>query len=273
MNYVLSKDYWNDDKTDLISYRFLENASIDNLITSQVEILFCIKGKLIVFNMDDQYDLSEGQAIIIFPNHLHSYKSVGSNSKFAIISFLPDVVFSFKTQILSFELQNPVFDYCNNKTIFSLFKEITDNYKSKTESTIALLVGFVNVLMYSVFDGLKCIQTKNNPNGLLTKVLNYCMLNYSDEITIEKIAKEFSSNPNLISSIFNANMGIGIPKYVNSLRVFEACRLLKATDYNIAQISGIVGFGSIRNLNREFKNIIGITPIDYRSTYRLNNYQ
>ena len=68
-----------------------------------------------------------------------------------------------------------------------------------------------------------------------------------------------------ISHLFNRKLSLGFNDYINMLRVQDACTQLLETDKKIADISEEVGFGSIRSFNRAFKNITGLTPLEYRA--------
>lgn len=53
-------------------------------------------------------------------------------------------------------------------------------------------------------------------------------------------------------------------KFINALRFEYACELLPREDVSITEICGKCGFGSLRNFNRVFKALSGMTPNEYR---------
>ena len=63
---------------------------------------------------------------------------------------------------------------------------------------------------------------------------------------------------------FKKHFDRGFSKYVNSLRVGEACSLLMETDASVAEIAYNVGFNNISNFNRHFLKIKGTTPRHFR---------
>ena len=60
-------------------------------------------------------------------------------------------------------------------------------------------------------------------------------------------------------------LGISPHEFILSIRLKRAAQLLKDTQYNISEISDMVGFNTIRYFNRYFKDEFGVTPTQYRA--------
>lgn len=90
------------------------------------------------------------------------------------------------------------------------------------------------------------------------------MNNYRSKISLQILSKELHLSAQRISHIFNENMNITVPQYVNFLRISEACRLLVETSDTVTKVSAEVGFDSIRNFNRAFYEIMKMTPREFR---------
>lgn len=54
------------------------------------------------------------------------------------------------------------------------------------------------------------------------------------------------------------------PRFVNELRISEACRLLVTTDLTVTEILYRCGYGNQANFYRRFRQILGTTPENYR---------
>ena len=255
-------------KTDSISCVFCDELEENIHLHPEVEFIFCVEGKAGIFDIGNQYEISAGQAIVIFPNRLHYYKNIERNSKFGIICFSPEMVYSFRKKFFSSNAQKPVFDFNKYPTICNLVEELMKKYTPNDKRSHALIVGFVNLVMYFIHDDLEFLETEKNDASLINKILNYCLVNFRDKISVQTIAESLNTNSNNISRVFNAYMKIGIPQYINYLRVSEACRLLEYTDYTISEIMEEVGFGSFRNLNRVFYSVLGTTPTEYRKRHQ-----
>ena len=101
-------------------------------------------------------------------------------------------------------------------------------------------------------------------NKAFLQIVDYITQNYKNEIRIDDLAKEVDLHPNYVISLFHKESGINVTKYVLMLRIYEAQRLLLATDMKIIDIAMEVGFGSMSNFYKYFKRLCGRNPKDYR---------
>lgn len=90
---------------------------------------------------------------------------------------------------------------------------------------------------------------------------------YADEdLTLERLALISEISPHQLSELLNSVVGTDFRTYINRFRVEEACRmLLEEPDRNILSIGFAVGFNSKSSLNRNFKQIMGVTPAEYKN--------
>jgi AraC-like DNA-binding protein len=56
-------------------------------------------------------------------------------------------------------------------------------------------------------------------------------------------------------------------EYLTEVRVGNACRLLVETDQAVRQISGAIGFSSLTNFNRRFRDLKGMSPQAFRRQF------
>lgn len=88
--------------------------------------------------------------------------------------------------------------------------------------------------------------------------------NYKKDITQAQVSRRFNMTQETFCRFFKKHFDRGFSKYVNSLRVGEACSLLMETDASVAEIAYNVGFNNISNFNRHFLKIKGTTPRHFR---------
>ena len=55
-------------------------------------------------------------------------------------------------------------------------------------------------------------------------------------------------------------------QYILSIRINNAVSLLETTDYNVTEISNIVGYDNPLYFSRIFKKQKGVSPSEYRKT-------
>lgn len=95
------------------------------------------------------------------------------------------------------------------------------------------------------------------------------MLNYI-EANIESIhhVKEISLKSHYSNSHYNRlflkEMGQSVKRYIKYRRIKRSSHLLRYTDKQIIEITYDVGFSNIDTFTRNFKDVYGMTPSDYR---------
>ena len=70
--------------------------------------------------------------------------------------------------------------------------------------------------------------------------------------------------PRRLAALFQAAYGTTLHGCLGTLRVTEACRLLRETDQPVAQIAGEAGFDSLSAFYRAFRSGTGQSPLAYR---------
>lgn len=113
----------------------------------------------------------------------------------------------------------------------------------------------------------KYISSKkiNRNNELLEQVTNYINENYFiKDLSQTNIADLFSITPQYLSTFFKQNTGQNMVDYINRLRIEKVKELLWNSRLTISEIADKTGFGSIRSLDRVFKNYEGISPGKFR---------
>jgi len=87
----------------------------------------------------------------------------------------------------------------------------------------------------------------------------------TEPLTVALVASQLYMAESTFSRFFHTNMGITFWQYVIEQRVRQAARLLVKTDNSISYICAEVGFTSISSFNTKFKEILKVTPKQYRS--------
>ena len=113
-------------------------------------------------------------------------------------------------------------------------------------------------------------QKRSNRNQkLLSKVKDYVDGNYSENITLTSISKDFGISSGYLSVLFNDYIGQNFIDYLTNLRIQSAKNLLKSTDLKIYEIADRVGYRDAYYFSTAFKKIVGINPTDYREKLNL----
>lgn len=131
---------------------------------------------------------------------------------------------------------------------------------SPYRNVAAVLDGFIK-MMYDM-NGKKSA----NVNGsIVSAFIGYAEKHYNKNITISRLADLFYMNRKYAGRIFKAECGMSFNRYLNVLRTENAKKLLKNTDMNIIDIAMECGYNNVTYFNKVFKNVTGMTPLEYRN--------
>jgi AraC-like DNA-binding protein len=100
-------------------------------------------------------------------------------------------------------------------------------------------------------------------------VTNLFYLN--SELTLKSLADSLNIHPNILSKIINEGLDKNFSDFINEYRINAFIDKLDSDKYNNITLLGIsfeCGFNSKTTFNRVFKNIKGITPLNYKKSIK-----
>lgn len=102
-------------------------------------------------------------------------------------------------------------------------------------------------------------------NTLLELIIEYMKNNLQASLTLKDICSQFYISNSKLCKLFNMVLEQSPIKYFNYLKIKEAQKLLSDNTKTITDISDSLGYSSIHNFLRAFKNSIGVSPLEYRN--------
>ncbi len=101
-------------------------------------------------------------------------------------------------------------------------------------------------------------------------VIQYLRERKTEEVTLEEVASLVNMSPRSFCRFFKANTGKTLTRYLNELRVGEACKLLLETEQPVTEIAFEAGFSNLSNFNRRFREIKALSPREFRALRRID---
>ncbi|MCB0291055.1 MAG: AraC family transcriptional regulator [Calditrichaeota bacterium] len=101
----------------------------------------------------------------------------------------------------------------------------------------------------------------------IDRVCTYINRNYREQLRLEDAAEIANMSVTAFSRFFKKSTGKTFIKYVNELRIGQACKLLIESELTIAEICYKVGFNNLSNFNRRFFERHEISPKRYRQEF------
>ncbi len=89
---------------------------------------------------------------------------------------------------------------------------------------------------------------------------------YAQPLTRESVARHLHCNPGYLSTLFSTYLGVTFLHYLSTIRVNRAKRMLERTTLTAGEIAFAVGFKEQSHFNRRFRDIVGLSPIEYRQS-------
>ncbi len=226
-----------------------------------IEILYTFSGVQCLTIDGISYQIHEGEAVVIFPDIVHSYYKSGNNSTDAVLIICdPQILGGLFPSLHNCYAKNPVIpkEAIHTDAVYAL-KHISRN------DEVALKLGWTYVIMSHLLNQLELKQRHRIPvQDIAHKIIEYIAVNFTQPLTLDSLAAEFCVSKYYISHIFSSRMKMNFRVYLGFIRTEYAAKLIRTTNDTLTEISITAGFDSQRTFNRIFHSIFGMTPSQYR---------
>lgn len=239
-------------------------------IHSHIELAFMVKGGSSQAFADEKSVLiEEGDLFLSFPNQVHYYEDVEKPMQVVLIIASPDICPEFKKYFEKYLPESPIIKNAASNPIIKNSIELLLDTDLKNHKFLETVVRGTLLVILSEFLNNANLQKIGTHNSDTSKdIINFCYENYTNDISLEKIASALHISRYYVSHLFAQKLRISFNDYINSLRVRKACELLKTDKMSITETALAVGYNSVRTFNRCFQKIRGITPREYREIKR-----
>lgn len=228
--------------------------------------------------------LKPGTAIIVGKNQKHRviYEPQSSVSYFALIF---DIAFKNTNCLLSdkqeydeikavleqIDLEKFTYIDCGSSED-SLIQYIYEEVEQHGIGWNSIVGSLFYRLCINMLRRIKPVQSQvRTPSGYQNIALiasKYIHANYTDEITIDMIARQLNVSPRHVNRLFNDQFGASFAHTVNIIRMEYAKQYLISTNDSIERIAARVGLPSGKAMTKLFKAQEKISPAAYRTAHR-----
>lgn len=113
------------------------------------------------------------------------------------------------------------------------------------------------------FEGEGIAESKGG-KSLAERIATYIDANYYRDLSPLDISKRFFVNPSYMARAFRKRYGESVTSYIHSVRIHNACRLLRDSHISVSSIALNVGYDDSNYFSRLFRRAQGMSPIQYR---------
>jgi transcriptional regulator GlxA family with amidase domain len=90
------------------------------------------------------------------------------------------------------------------------------------------------------------------------------------DLSVEALAKRVAMSPRHFARVFTRELGVTPARYVERARVEVARRRLEESSFGVDAVAEQSGFGSAETLRRAFLRCLAVSPVEYRSRFRVS---
>ncbi len=202
--------------------------------------------------------LSQGDIFFTFPDTAFCIEST-ENFSYMYISFLGS-----RSNMIMEKLGITKHDF-----FFSDCEEVYEFWKNGLDINTELSdLMAESVLLYTFsFLGKRLLPSgdKNESKENLSLIIKkYIDDNFSKpKLSLELLSNELSYSPKYISAVFKKTFNIGIIEYLNTVRIQNACTLMRHGFTSVYDISIQCGYTDSQYFSKVFKQKMGLSPKGY----------
>jgi AraC-like DNA-binding protein len=105
---------------------------------------------------------------------------------------------------------------------------------------------------------------KERPLHQISELLGHMERHYAEPLTIYDLTKVARMSQSTLFRVFRHIMGRSPVDYLIRLRVGKAAQILRREPLRIAEVSEAVGFSDSNYFSRQFHQVMGVSPREYR---------
>lgn len=147
-------------------------------------------------------------------------------------------------------------------------REETRNPKADSAEIVAAHIHMLTLMLKRKLNFQDHEKSHSPLHQTMLQIKSYIDLNYKEEINLEKLGEHFYFQPGTISKYFKLECGINIKKYINTVRVSNAVRLLEKSEISIEALAAEVGYTNVNTFLRQFNEMMQISPLQYRKKHQ-----
>ena len=270
------------------SIRYLEHGYPCELVRwhhhEECELHLIVETSGKVFVGDYIGTFEPGQLILTGPHVPHNWISRMPDDSVCelrdmVVHFQQSVVQQASELITELRDLEPLFERAKSGIAFNDIpleeaqRDMANLRESRGIERVGLFLSFLNRLNQSRdYQLLSTVQMQSSADEhtleRINLVVDYVMLHFERAITVQEVAQRINMSETHFSRFFRKATGLRFIAFLNRIRIQRACELLSTSDDQITAISYAVGYNTLANFNRQFQELKGVTPREYRSASR-----
>ena len=217
-----------------------------------------------------EYHLRAGQAFLIEPNRVIHYTADEKDPwEYMWIEF-DGLKAKEYVNHAGLSHESPVYNSINEegkKKVYAYLSYIIDH----PDSPAPEIMGYTYLFFSALIESSKTARAlpKNDIKKFyIQSTVDFIENYYMKDISVEDMAANLRLNRSYFSKLFKKMTQKSPQEFLITYRIHKSCEFLRSTDMTIAQISPLVGYANQFHFTRAFKNIMNISPNEWRKRNR-----
>lgn len=216
-----------------------------------------------------KYEINDNGLFLLTPGDYHKIDARNSDQSSAInISFSNSVIEKNLITELSFAPRIwrglPEESIGLLEGIYSIFRKSGTAPTQFAQKTVLFLL---NAIVSDILNGGEKIEPeKSCVRPMIRQVMTYIHANLSKNISLCEVAESCGMNVTYFSELFHKETGSSFKKWLTSIRIEYAKRLMEEQDVPILDIAYECGYNTPSQFYKMFKKEVGITPSKYKKS-------
>lgn len=228
-------------------------------------VILIIKSEGIFHINNEEYSVTPGHAILVTPQTPYSYSNPDGTYCDDWLHFsISDNMYHEEIKLLA----NTPFPISNPEILTFFIKQLLwEKSYTQPEYRDQNIDALFSVLLHHLLSAYKnrerlkkTVPFQNELQSLRLELQN----SVTSKHLIREEAKKLGISESYFQHLYSALFGVSFQKDVIRMRVEYAKHLIRTSNLTLEQISEICGYSSEVHFYRQFRQIAGITPANYR---------
>lgn len=245
-----------------------------------VEIVYVAKGTGIHLVNEKKYNVSEGDIFLINYDTKHAFAAQngslllyncmftpsyfdhtlnGSRNFFDITDrfLIGDLYANFSTDYIFVSARGSEANHVQN-----IYERLFHEFNTKQLGYRDIMRGYIIELLVIICRLNLNVDSERTQKML--EIIEHINVHYMEKLCAEDLAVIAGFSVSHFRRVFKSLTGKTLNLYIQTIRIHEACKLLKDKNINVEQVAEAVGYSDMKHFYSVFKRITGKLPKDFR---------
>lgn len=248
-----------------------------------LEIGYCYEGQGELVLGEQSLRFKDGQFTIIPKNYPHTTNSDSGTISYWEYLFIDEENFlreyyrggslgRYERMLERINSRASLKNVSESPALAGMIRQILDIMRDPKEFYIDEAKGILLAFLINIARENQVEDAEQEKNEVLegkitipiSRALDYITLHYMEPLKVSELASWCHMSETHFRRTFSTYMKMSPLEYINLVRVQTACEYLKKTDVPVSDIAYKCGFTTLSTFNRNFKQIMGTAPCEWR---------